>query len=707
MRAELLQKSVDAQSTLKKASAPTIPLRSRGMPRKMTDTTPLKGIPSRMPTTGFRSPITTGGANRPNLSRTPAGKKEGGVKLIDFSEQPIGLASAKRRKKQEAEEAHKKALAEAAEQAAAAASASSSASSLANASATQAADSDSDAAQTTNSSATPDYAAGLTASTIYTQPATPAPQPQGKLDNGQKGSKPVPPLVPVNSGNHDLSADDIEMVDEDEVIDAMGSPGDGNDGEPVEEDDEDEDEEMVDGAMEEDDEEEEVAQQQQQQHQQQVVVQQQPQQQTIVTNSMGTIKLQSTQGSTTTTPSGLIIKTIDPNSVNQQQRLPFNQIFTQGTAQNTLMSPSTSQHITMPPGITVVSTSTAGAQGGTPTKIVQIKTAPTTYMMSPQGSSNAPPPLIATQQGQQYVTLGQQQQGQLGKKTVLVSATGQQLGQATMMGGNTSNMVFVGGQQGQQSQQLQTAQIITNAAGQRFMMTPQKIGMQAGTPTTINTIGAQQAVANNKPIILSNQTLSSGTKGVIIRSIGPTGAAVYQQIPMSSVTRLQNIGSAGGTTFIQKKADMPALVPTSGAMTMMMQQQPQQQQVTVHQSQPTLITATRAPQQRAPGTTIIRPVLASGGQQIQGLQGYTIVQRGGPGQPMLIQAIPQQQQQQQVQQVQRIITAQQPTTVIQQQQQQQQQTVKRQVIVQQPARKGLTLAVSGGTRVGGFLEWVI
>jgi negative elongation factor A len=50
LRAELLQKSSDAQSCLKKVSAPTVPLRSRGIPRKMADTTPMKGIPSRVPT---------------------------------------------------------------------------------------------------------------------------------------------------------------------------------------------------------------------------------------------------------------------------------------------------------------------------------------------------------------------------------------------------------------------------------------------------------------------------------------------------------------------------------------------------------------------------------------------------------------------------------------------------------------------------------
>lgn len=38
LRAELLQKSTDVQNSVKKSPAPTIPLRSRGMPRKVADT---------------------------------------------------------------------------------------------------------------------------------------------------------------------------------------------------------------------------------------------------------------------------------------------------------------------------------------------------------------------------------------------------------------------------------------------------------------------------------------------------------------------------------------------------------------------------------------------------------------------------------------------------------------------------------------------
>uniref|UniRef100_A0A1A9WY24 HDAg domain-containing protein n=1 Tax=Glossina brevipalpis TaxID=37001 RepID=A0A1A9WY24_9MUSC len=125
LRTELLHKSADAQSSLKKASAPTIPLRSRGMPRKMTDTTPLKGIPSRMPTSGFRSPnVNPNNQQRPNLSRTPAGRKDGGIKLIEFTEQPLGYAAAKKRKReQQLEEQAKRQEQKAAAAAAAAAAA--------------------------------------------------------------------------------------------------------------------------------------------------------------------------------------------------------------------------------------------------------------------------------------------------------------------------------------------------------------------------------------------------------------------------------------------------------------------------------------------------------------------------------------------------------------------------------------------------------
>lgn len=80
------------------------------MPRKMTDTTPLKGIPSRVPVAGFRSPNAAQNPSRPNLIRTPGGRKDGGIKIIELSEQPLGFAAAKKRKRQqELEEQQKKA----------------------------------------------------------------------------------------------------------------------------------------------------------------------------------------------------------------------------------------------------------------------------------------------------------------------------------------------------------------------------------------------------------------------------------------------------------------------------------------------------------------------------------------------------------------------------------------------------------------------
>lgn len=39
--------------------------------------------------------------NRPALTRPIAGRKEGGVKLLDIADQPLGYAAAKKRKKQQ------------------------------------------------------------------------------------------------------------------------------------------------------------------------------------------------------------------------------------------------------------------------------------------------------------------------------------------------------------------------------------------------------------------------------------------------------------------------------------------------------------------------------------------------------------------------------------------------------------------------------
>lgn len=157
LRMELMQKSADAQSSLKKTSAPTVPLRSRGLPRKMTDTTPLKGIPSRVPSSGgFKTPTQAQSKNATTINRTtPAGRKDGGVKFLEIEDQPLGYAAAKKRKRQQELEEQQKRAAENEQ-----VKADTAVSALANPSSA--------------STVTPDYAAGLT-SVAYSQPATPMP----------------------------------------------------------------------------------------------------------------------------------------------------------------------------------------------------------------------------------------------------------------------------------------------------------------------------------------------------------------------------------------------------------------------------------------------------------------------------------------------------------------------------------------------------
>ena len=82
---------------------------SRTMPKKMSDTTPLKGLPSRpLGNSGFRNP-------RVSLPNRQMGKKEGGVKLLDITEQPMGYAAAKKRKRQQEMEEAKRVAEEAAQ----------------------------------------------------------------------------------------------------------------------------------------------------------------------------------------------------------------------------------------------------------------------------------------------------------------------------------------------------------------------------------------------------------------------------------------------------------------------------------------------------------------------------------------------------------------------------------------------------------------
>ncbi|XP_061723156.1 negative elongation factor A [Cydia pomonella] len=99
LRSELLAKAAEVQANQKKAQAPTVPVRSRGMPRKMTDTTPLKGLPSRWAARSGGAPARPA----PAAARLPP--RSAGIKLLDIADQPIAHAHAKRRRKNELEEA--------------------------------------------------------------------------------------------------------------------------------------------------------------------------------------------------------------------------------------------------------------------------------------------------------------------------------------------------------------------------------------------------------------------------------------------------------------------------------------------------------------------------------------------------------------------------------------------------------------------------
>ncbi|XP_072177632.1 negative elongation factor A-like [Diadema setosum] len=111
LRAELLQKSLDAQQQQKKPITPTPNSKIRGGFRGMNDV-PLRGIPKATP--GFRSSQSPGFTRSMPLNRNHSRmtmNREGGTKLLDIKEQPIGGSSreAKRRKKQAEQEAQEQA----------------------------------------------------------------------------------------------------------------------------------------------------------------------------------------------------------------------------------------------------------------------------------------------------------------------------------------------------------------------------------------------------------------------------------------------------------------------------------------------------------------------------------------------------------------------------------------------------------------------
>ncbi len=115
LKADLLNKSQDAANKIKSSGGGAFPMRKSTMPRKMSDTT-MKGIRGGLGGLSAASSALgqSGGFRRPMLNRPTQRKSEGGVKLLDITEQPVNAMARKRKRQQELEEqaAEKKRLQE-------------------------------------------------------------------------------------------------------------------------------------------------------------------------------------------------------------------------------------------------------------------------------------------------------------------------------------------------------------------------------------------------------------------------------------------------------------------------------------------------------------------------------------------------------------------------------------------------------------------
>lgn len=649
LRADLMQKSADAQSSLKKTSAPTVPLRSRGLPRKMTDTTPLKGIPSRVPSSGgFKTPTSANSKN--SISRTtPAGRKDGGVKFLEIEDQPLGYAAAKKRKRQQELEEQQKRAAENEQNA-------------------KSGDSTSATTPTTPTT-TPDYAAGLTAPIAYSQPATPMPsttdsatvstslftattQTISTATSSMTDTSPVTVTSKKDSKKNPGLLSPKRMKFEDDIEEVKASPSKEL---PVKD--------------------------------SKIATKSEPKMikvtralptlanapksivLTPTTTSVGssyvTIKAVSAPNNSQSTlshlniPSNTIVRTVQYVTTQAQQS--STQTVTQQkptliAKTNAAGKPTILSNIVLTPNIRTSAPATASSGGasyvisspnntnsrivqrvvvssgqniniptltqrtaqptiiqpvqqGTPTKIVQIKTTPTILGVAQnQNAMQNIPPLISTQQPTLLNIQNIQNQG---RKTVTIQQQPQQQAQAT-----------------QQSPQQKVNQIIV--------------------PSGVAVKGKTIIVSNQ------NQNLNLGQRNVILQSVGPGGNPIYQQIPITSGV-LRTIADQSQ----QKTSNqIPALVPTSNLTQnipgLVIANSSGQQAQTV----PRLITnlATIQPQQQATNHVQIRPVITGvpqGGQ-------LTLIQRPGQ-QAQLAQIV-------QPQTIQKIITR--PQQVVVQQTQQ-------------------------------------
>lgn len=174
LRAELLQKSTDAATNVKKGViGGSIPIRHRSGSKDLSDSTPLKGIPSRMYglSSAVRTPTISGkmgiGAGRaPTRPSMPGVRRDGGIKLLDITEQPLGPDAKRKKRTQEHVDNTPKAAKEAEKIS---------------------------TAMDTNS--TPDYAAGLMSF------VPPSPAPAYITSSGLSGPASVGPSTSANNSN--------------------------------------------------------------------------------------------------------------------------------------------------------------------------------------------------------------------------------------------------------------------------------------------------------------------------------------------------------------------------------------------------------------------------------------------------------------------------------------------------------------------------
>ncbi|CAG9806396.1 unnamed protein product [Chironomus riparius] len=633
LRTELMQKSADAQSSLKKTSAPTVPLRSRGLPRKMTDTTPLKGIPSRVPSGGFKTPISAQSKNATGINRTtPAGRKDGGVKFLEIEDQPLGYAAAKKRKRQQELEEQQKRAAETEQT-------------------VKTGEGITNQVSVQTPITTPDYAAGLAPVVAYTQPATPLPlstdsplvstplftnTTQSITSTSSTLIDTSPTLVTTSrelkKENSMISPKRMKFEDDIEEVKAIS---------PIKQ------ELPVKSVVMTSTKDSTIKGEtkivkvtrtlptlisntniQPQQHQQKSIVLTPTT--TSVNSSYVTIKAVSAPNSQPSPlshlniPSNTIVRTVQYVTTQAQQNAHNNAITTK--------SPMTIQKPTL-----IAKTNASGK----PTILSNIVLTPNTirtavpnqqqptsstgtYVISPNNKivqrvmvtsgQNLNIPTLTTRTAQP--TIIQPMQQGTPTKIVQIKTTPTILGMAQNQNSTVQNIPpLISTQQ----PTLLNIQNIQNPARKTVTLTAPQQNQQGTQGQKLNQIIMPGGVVKGKTIIVSNQNqnLNLGSRNVILQNVGGAGGqTIYQQIPISSALVPQN----------NMQQNVPQLVLSTNA---------QQNQQTHQQTMPRLITniATLQPQQQTTNHVQIRPVLTAmpqGGQ-------LTLIQRPGQ-QAQLVQA---------------------------------------------------------------------